>query len=128
MTMAAVSPTALANPAVLETAQNAVTPVAAVTDLASSFVPKAGIDVSVRYFNPKLSGGVKSNDIKAGGNNSVGLKNTLDFDKKSAPGYIFSYKNMKLDYLHTSNSGDPDKRTPAPQAHDFNRGLEATNK
>ena len=113
MAMAAVSATAFASPTVPETAQNAVTPVAAVTDLASSFVPKAGIDVSVRYFNPKLSGGVKSDDIKAGGNNSVDLKGTLDFDKKSAPEYIFSYKNMKLDYLHTSNSGDPDL-TSAP--------------
>jgi hypothetical protein len=65
------------------------------------------VTVSARYFHPKLTARVKSDDIqKYYTSSQVDLVDTLNIDDKtSAPELIFSYRNMKLDYIHFSTDG-----------------------
>ena len=65
------------------------------------------IAVSARYFRPKLTAKVKSDDIQQYyTGNQVDLVDTLNIDdKSSAPELIFSFRNMKLDYIHFSTDG-----------------------
>ena len=65
------------------------------------------IAVSARYFRPKLTAKVKSDDIQQYyTGNQVDLVDTLNIDDtSSAPELIFSFRNMKLDYIHFSTDG-----------------------
>lgn len=77
--------------------------------------------VTARYFHPKLTAKVKSDDIqKYSTSSKVDLVDTLNIDdKSSAPELIFSYRNMKLDYIHFSTDGSANLSDEPIKVNDY---------
>ena len=77
--------------------------------------------VTARYFHPKLMAKVKSDDIqKYYTSSKVDLVDTLNIDdKSSAPELIFSYRNMKLDYIHFSTDGSANLSDEPIKVNDY---------
>jgi opacity protein-like surface antigen len=79
------------------------------------------VTVSARYFHPKLTAKLKSDDIqKYYSSSNVDLVDTLGIDDtSSAPELIFSYRNMKLDYIHFSTDGHSDLTNEPIKVNDY---------
>lgn len=77
---------------------------------------KGDFGVELRYFSPKLSGGVQSNsmgkvDFGSGGGYSVSridLKDDLHHGNKVPTEFLLRYKNVTLDYMNVKTSGNVD--------------------
>lgn len=79
------------------------------------------VTVTARYFRPKLTAKVKSDDIqKYYSSSKVDLVDTLNIDDKSnSPELLFSYRNMKLDYLHFSTDGNANLTNEPVKVNDY---------
>ena len=79
------------------------------------------VAVPARYFRPKLTAKVKSDDIqKYYSSSKVDLVDTLNIDDKSnSPELLFSYRNMKLDYLHFSTDGNANLTNEPVKVNDY---------
>lgn len=79
------------------------------------------VTVTARYFRPKLTAKVKSDDIqKYYSSSKVDLVDTLNIDDKSnSPELLFSYRNMKLDYLHFSTDGNANLASEPIKVNDY---------
>lgn len=79
------------------------------------------LTVSARYFRPKLTAKVKSDDIQQYyTGKQVDLVDTLNIDDtSSAPELIFSFRNMKLDYIHFSTDGKANLASEPIKVNDY---------
>lgn len=77
--------------------------------------------VTARYFHPKLTAKVKSDDIqKYYSSSNVDLVDTLNIDEHSnSPELLLAYRNMKLDYLHFSTDGTANLAAEPIKVNDY---------
>lgn len=60
--------------------------------------------VGLRYFAPKMKGGIKSNSIHKG-TGRVDFKNDLNLSNGTPTDILFGYKNMSLEWMHLHEGG-----------------------
>ena len=60
--------------------------------------------VGLRYFAPKMKGGIKSNSIH-NGTGRVDFKNDLNLSNGTPTDILFGYKNMSLEWMHLHEGG-----------------------
>lgn len=78
---------------------------------ASAEHPTIGVTVEERFFAPRISGGVKSDNIDYNGG-EVNWKDTLALANEHSPETILRYKNMSLDWIHFHSKGESNLASP----------------
>ena len=86
--------TAMASPAIAT---------AVAVEAAKNILPN--VEVETRMFSPSFDVSAHSDSIDYNGR-CVSLKNDLGFEDKKGPEFIVRYKNMSLDWVHASSSGN----------------------
>lgn len=86
--------TAMASPAIAT---------AVAVEAAKNILPN--VEVETRMFSPSFDTKVHSDSINYNGGD-VSLKDDLGFDNKKGPEFIVRYRNMSLDWIHASSSGN----------------------